>query len=125
MLDLTKEVNKILREYVDHVEGAVLDAEEKTGKEAVKKLKQTSPENPKGKGKHYKSDWTINQKAKKNYSQIIIHNRQAQLTHLLEHGHDIVRNGVKVGHWEPRTAHIKPVEEWVQDTVVERIEREL
>ena len=65
MLDLTKEVNKILREYVDQVEGAVLDAEEKTGKEAVKKLKQTSPENPKGKGKHYKSDWTIDQKAKK------------------------------------------------------------
>lgn len=122
--DLTKAVNEILRTYVDDVELAALRVEEEVGQEAVKKLNQTSPINPKsgGKhGKHYAKDWYIDNKNKKHHSHIIIANRQYQLTHLLENGHDIIRNGRKVGYYAG-FKHIKPVEEWAKSAVVDRLE---
>lgn len=123
-MDLTKEINKILQDYAKDVDKAVLDAEDQVAKEAVKKLKATSPRNPRGKGRHYADDWKVDSKAKKNYAQTIIHNKQYQLTHLLENGHEVVRNGTVVGHAKPQP-HIKAVEEWVKDEMVERIEKNL
>lgn len=122
--DLTKAVNEILLTYADDVELAALRVEEEVAKEAVKKLNKASPINPKSsgrKGKHYAKDWYIDQKSKKHHAHIIIANHQYQLTHLLENGHDVVRNGVKVGYYSG-VKHIKPVEEWVKDEVVDRLE---
>lgn len=123
-MDLTAQVNNILKQYVSDVDKAVLEAEEKVAKEAVKKLKKSSPRNPNGKGKHYADDWQIDQRSKKNYAHMIVHNKQYQLTHLLENGHDIVRGGSVVGHAKA-IPHIKPVEEWVKKEVEEEIRREL
>lgn len=123
-MDLTAQVNKILQEYVDQVDKVVLRSEEKVAKEAVQKLKKTSPRNPKGKGRHYANDWTIDQRSRKRYAHLIVHNKQYQLTHLLENGHNIVRNGRVVGHASAQK-HIKPVEEWVKKEVEEEIRREL
>lgn len=123
-MDLTAQVNSILKEYVDEVDKVVLDVEEKVAKEAVKKLKATSPKNPKGRGRHYASDWKIDQRSKKRYAHLIVHNKQYQLTHLLENGHNIVRNGKVVGHASAQK-HIKPVEEWVKKEVETEIVREL
>ena len=122
--DLTKEINQILMTYADEVELAALRIEEEVAKEAVKKLNKTSPVNPHShgrKGKHYQKDWYVDNRNKKHYSHIIIANRQYQLTHLLEKGHDIVRNGVKVGR-SKAIPHIKPVEQWAKDAVVDRLE---
>lgn len=124
-IDLTAQVNKILRDYASDVDKAVLYAEEKVAKEAVKKLKKTSPKAKRNGGhRHYADDWTIDNKSKKNYSHQIIHNKQYQLTHLLENGHNIVSHGKVVGHAKPQK-HIKPVEEWVKDEVEKEIRRAL
>lgn len=123
-MDLTKEVNRILQEYASDVDKAVLKAEDDVAKEAIKKLKATSPKNDSGNSKHYADQWKIDAKEKKNYSKTVIYNRIGGRTHLLEHGHDVVRNGAVVGHAEGQP-HIKPVEEWVQKEMVERIERKL
>lgn len=125
MIDLTSQVNKALAEFVDGVEKDVLKIEEEVGKEAVKKLKSTSPKNSNGKGKHYADSWYIDNRSKKMYAHITVANRQYQLTHLLENGHDIIRDGKKVGRYEPKKKHIKPVEEWVKDEVVKRLENEI
>ena len=124
-MDLTKEINKILTDYCKDVDNTMIEVEEEVANEAVKKLKQTSPKKKKGKkAGHYAKSWAIDQKSKKQYAQTIIHNKDYQLTHLLENGHDIIRNGKVVGHASPQP-HIKPVEEWVQKEMVERIEKKL
>lgn len=125
MIDLSKEINKILQDYASDVDRAVLSAEDEVANEAVRKLKATSPKKTKGKGAgRYAKGWKIDQKAKKTYAQTIIHNKEYQLTHLLENGHEIVRDGKVVGHAKPQP-HIKPVEEWVKNEMVERIEAKL
>lgn len=124
-MDLTKEINKILTDYCKDVDNTMIEVEEEVANEAVKKLKQTSPKKKKGKkAGHYAKLWAIDQKSKKQYAQTIIHNKDYQLTHLLENGHDIIRNNKVVGHASPQP-HIKPVEEWVQKEMVERIEKKL
>lgn len=125
-MDLTKEVNKILNDYVKDVEKSMLEAEDEVSSEAVKKLKQDSPKKERGKKSgHYAKSWEVDKKSKQHYAQTIIHNKDYQLTHLLENGHDIVRNGKVVGHYTPDKAHIKPVEDWVKQEMVERIEEKL
>lgn len=125
MIDLSKEINKILQDYASDVDRAMLSAEDEVADEAVRKLKATSPKKAKGKGAgRYAKGWKIDQKAKKTYAQTIIHNKEYQLTHLLENGHDIVRDGKVVGHAKAQP-HIKPVEEWVQKEMVERIEAKI
>ena len=124
-MDLTREVNKILQEYAGEVDQIVLKTEDEVAKEAVKKLKSTSPKAKYNGGhRHYADDWKIDSRSKKMYAHIIIHNKQYQLTHLLEKGHDIVRGGKVVGHASAQS-HIKAVEEWVKDEVEKRIRRDL
>ena len=122
--DLTKAVNEILGEYVDEVENALFLIENEVARDTVKRLNETSPynEHSNGKnGKHYQKDWYVDKKTVKHYAHIIIANRQYQLTHLLEFGHNIVRNGVVVGHANDK-AHIKDAEKWAQKQVVDRSE---
>lgn len=124
-MDLTKEINKILTDYAKGVDKSMIEVEEEVASEAVKKLKSTSPKKAKGtRAGHYAKSWEVDKKTKQNYAQTIIHNKDYQLTHLLENGHDIVRNGKVVGHAKAQP-HIKPVEEWVKKEMVERIEGKL
>lgn len=125
MIDLTKEINSILQEYAGDVEKTLIAVEDDVAKEAINKLKKTSPKNTKGKKRgHYAKSWTVDKKSKKQYAQTIIYNKDYQLTHLLENGHNIVKGGSVVG-YSPAQVHIKPVEEWVNKEMVERIEKEL
>lgn len=125
MIDLTKEVNKILNDYATEVEKTMLKVEEEVSDEAIKKLADKSPKKEKGKkAGHYAKSWKVDKKAKAQYAQTIIHNKDYQLTHLLEYGHEIIRNGRVVGHAEAQP-HIKDVEEWVNKEMVERIEESL
>ena len=94
------------------------------GKEAARKLRETSPENEQGKQRgRYKRGWvyesgrrTKSQKA----SGVVRNKTDPQLTHLLEYGHPIVRNGTVVGQ-SPEIEHIRPVADWVSSEIESRL----
>lgn len=101
---LAAEIAEGLATYKQGVVEGVNEVSAKVSKEAVKKLKATSPELTKS----YKKGWRI--KHDKMTGQVddrIIHNAtDYQLTHLLEHGH------AKVGGGRAEAIpHIRPVEE--------------
>ena len=98
----------LAEELAKFTEAEVMQATEtaakKTAQDAVKALKAKSP---KSKGHtRYASKW----KAKKEDHGYVIYNEQPGLTHLLEKGHDIIRNGSKVGRAKA-IPHIAPVEQ--------------
>jgi len=118
-MDLAKEVNEALAQYSANIDATMDKVFIETAQEAVSQLKASSPRR-KGGGR-YARGWRI----KKVNGKYIVHNKtDYQLTHLLENGHDIIRNGRKVGS-SPAIPHIKPVEEWVKEEVVARLESDL
>ena len=120
MANLKTEMNAILQNFGAEVDEVFKEVEQGVAKEGAEKLRQTSPKRRGGRGK-YARGWTY----KKTKTGFIIHNKtDYQLTHLLENGHDIVRAGKKVGH-SPAIPHIGPVEEWVNEEAVKRLEEAL
>ena len=121
---VTIQLKAILDDYENVVDEDAEKAFMDTAKEAVRQLRSTSPKRPGG-GKYARS-WT--QKKEKTYGSIdtvIIHNaKHYQLTHLLENGHDIVRDGKRIGHVNPKE-HIAPVERWAEKALPEAVKREL
>lgn len=85
------------------------------GKEAVKKLKSTSPKGRKpyaySKGWRYKVQKV---QADGTFSIKIYNATYGSLTHLLEKGHPLVRNGTVVGKVAAQP-HIGPVNDWVMN----------
>lgn len=98
---LSKEIEKALKEYTEEVEVALDKTKRDLAKQGIKELKANSPVRT---GKYAKS-WTRKKRGKK----IILHNKEYQLTHLLEKGH-AKRGGGRVA----ARAHIAPVEKHLQ-----------
>ena len=117
-----QQMDKILSDYSKEVIRETDEAFETVSKEAVQKLKNTSPRRT---GKYARS-WT--KKTKKGGSlktdTVIIHNKVYQLTHLLENGH-IVRNTKGTYGRTNGIKHIAPVEEWAADELPNLIKRKL
>lgn len=109
---------------VDDETQAVFD---EVGKEAVKKLKATSPVNEKSPQKgRYAKGWTY-EKGKRYRGKavgVVRNKKDPQLTHLLEYGHPIVRNGEVVGYAEAKE-HIKPVADWCADEIETKLSKKL
>ena len=123
MESLTVQMSRILEEYSEEVQDVTNDAIQKIAKESVQKLKNTSPKRP-GHGE-YARGWTIKrEKGRGNIATLIVHNKQYQLTHLLENGH-IVRNKKGTYGRAPAIKHIKPVEEEANTELPQEIERQL
>lgn len=117
------QVEKILDEYKDKVQDVTNESISKTSKEAVQKLRNTSPKRPNGGS--YAKGWTVKKETKLGINSAIVHNRtDYQLTHLLENGH-IIKN--KKGEYGRTNGikHIAPVEEWAQSELPAEIERKL
>lgn len=111
---LAKTIQSYMEDFGRDVTEAIGEAMDEVGKEAVKRLKSTSPKKKKNGGRYAKG-WKY-QRDKK--SRLLIEARvynatDGQLTHLLEKGHPIVRNGVVVGRVKPQK-HIEPVDQWVE-----------
>ena len=119
MDSLTAQVNSILAQYTSNVNQTLTDVLNSTSKEAVKQLKATSPVASDGGGRYAKS-WAV-KKVKGTYT---IYNKKPGLTHLLENGHDVVVNGKKVGR-APAQPHIKQVDEWLSQEIIQRLESSL
>lgn len=100
---------------------------DQVGKEAVKKLKETSPVNPKGRHSgRYAKGWTY-EKGKKYRGKavgVVRNKTDPQLTHILEYGHPLVRNGEVVGNVEARE-HIRPVAEWCAEEIENKLSKKL
>lgn len=118
---ISKTVDSVLKNFGIDVSNEIQSAADEIGKEAVKKLKATSPKN---KGT-YARGWKYKKMASKNgnYSSMV-YNSSGWLTHLLEHGHPIVRNGVVCGRAKAYP-HIEPVESWIQSEFPRRVSEKL
>lgn len=100
-------LEELLKNAGDELQAVAIQATKKAAHDAGLKTKNQLKKAPVG-GKRYKKGW----KMRTNETGIVIHNdTQAGLTWLLENGHDIVRNGRKVGHFDG-IPHIKPAEEY-------------
>jgi hypothetical protein len=90
-------------------------------------LKASSPVNERSPQKgRYAKGWKYERGKKvKGVTMSYIRNKSdPQLTHLLEYGHPIVRNGTVVG-TAPAKEHIAPVAEWVAQEANKRIEKSI
>ena len=100
---------------------------DQVGKEAAKKLRDTSPVNENGKHSgRYAKGWTY-EKGKKYRGKavgVVRNKTDPQLTHILEYGHPLIRNGEKVGDVEARE-HIRPVAEWCADEIEKKLSKKL
>lgn len=116
------QMTRILDEYSEEVVKATNAAIDKVGKEAVKKLKATSPKKT---GKYARS-WTMKSEIGTGgvHTVTIYNSKHAFLTHLLENGH-VIRNKKGTYGRAPAHPHIKPVEQWANNELPAEIEREL
>lgn len=107
-----------IQQYLKDYNGAVIEEVTKVvpqvAKEAVKKLKAQSPRGAKGK---YAKGWTYKKDIGRLTVGATIYGKPGtyQLAHLLEYGH-AQRNGGRT----KAIVHIRPVEEWAIDEVINR-----
>jgi len=124
---LAKTIQSELQNLGIEVDDDTQEVFDDVGKEAVKKLKATSPVNEKSPQKgRYAKGWTY-EKGKRYRGKavgVVRNKKDPQLTHLLEYGHPIVRNGEVVGYAQP-IEHIKPVADWCADEIENRLTKKL
>ena len=107
------------------IDDSIQEIFDEVGQEAVKKLRSTSPVNEKSPKKgRYAKGWRYERGKKvRGVTMSYVRNKtDPQLTHLLEYGHPIVRNGVVVGNAAPQE-HIAPVAEWCAEEATKRLEK--
>lgn len=114
-LDLAQEIVNALRDYTDEVEKDLQDEKKKIAQEAALKLKSAS-RNFSRTGK-YAEGWTV-KKDGDNYT--VWNAKRWFTTHLIENSHAL-RNGGR----SKAKPHITPVDNWVAQELVERVERRL
>ncbi len=115
------QMQDILDDYSKDVKEATNKAIEKTSKESVRKLKNTSPK----KSGDYAKGWKVKkERGRDGIATVTVHNKLYQLTHLLENGH-VVRNAKGTYGRTNGVKHIAPVEEWAETELPQEIEREL
>lgn len=114
-------VIEVLNEYRDLCEENVDEAAKTAANEAVRELRTTSPMAAKHRNKNiYARGWRVKKENTTRGARYIVYNATGyRLTHLLEHGHEVVdRNGRTHGRTGARE-HIRPAEE----TAVQTFER--
>ena len=114
----TESVTAQMKELLDEVNKEVEESAKKNiksvAREAVQKLKNTSPR----KTGSYAKGWGTKRLGDMD---IVVHNRtDYQLTHLLENGH-VIRNNKGTYGRTHGIKHIEPVEEWAVDELPRRI----
>ena len=120
--NLAKTIQDELASVGVQLEDDLQEVIDEVGKEAAVKLRNTSPVNKNSRASgRYAKGWTY-ERGKKYAGRtvsVVRNKTDPQLTHLLEYGHPIVRNGKVVGNARP-IEHIKPVADWCADEVEKR-----
>ena len=113
-MDFREVVQQYLEEQRYEVIEAMSESIDEVAKESVKKLKAASP---RGKTQKYYKGWTYKiEKGRLSHGSIVYGKTGTyQLAHLLEYGH-AKKGGGRTNEYE----HIKPVEEWAIDEVIDR-----
>ena len=116
------QMDAILKEFDRDVIDAMNDSIDKVSKEAVRRLKDSSP----AKSGAYARSWSKKTERPRvgNKLVTIYNKRYGWRTHLLEHGH-VTRNKKGTYGRTPAEPHIAPVEEWVVDETPKEFEEEL
>ena len=112
----SKAIQAALAEYGAQAEQAIKDAAIDTAAYAVVELKKTSPRRT---GKYARA-WRYDVMNKRLGIAVVVHNKEGQLTHLLEKEH-AKRGGGRYYPEQSGTIHIAPAEEHA----IERFEEEL
>jgi len=112
--DFREVVQKYLEEQRYEVIEAMSEAIDEVAKESVKKLKAASP---RGKTQKYYKGWTYKIEKGRLIHGSVVYGKTGtyQLAHLLEYGH-AKKGGGRTNEYE----HIKPVETWAIDEVIDR-----
>ena len=118
-VNLKEGVEWAVKKYMENYNAAVVEEMTKVvpevAKETAKKLRAESPRGAKGK---YAKGWTYKVEQGRMRVGATIYGKHGtyQLAHLLEHGH-AKRGGGRTS----AIVHIKPVEEWANDEIVNRV----
>ena len=119
--DFTGEVAKILKGYADEVSDLTTQAVMKTAYEAEDQL-HVAGEFKNGVKSKYRKGWTITFRETRFYTEAIVHNKDYQLTHLLESGHAKWLWGRSTNEEVRAFPHIEQVNEEAQRRLQEYIE---
>lgn len=120
-LTVGQQMAEILEDYSEEVKETKDKVFKEVAKESASKLRSTSPRRP-NHGEYARS-WTF--KTERDGSVVVYCKApHYRLTHLLENGH-VIRNKKGTYGRTNGIKHIKPVEEWANDAVVEKITMEL
>lgn len=112
------QMKQVLDEINKDVEESARRNIDRTAKESVQKLRNTSPK----KTGSYAKGWGTK---KQGDMDVVVHNRtDYQLTHLLENGH-VIKNKKGTYGRTHGIKHIAPVEEWASDELPRRIMEDL
>ena len=116
-------MNELLDQYGDEVYSITVSTLKDVSDQAVNELKTAGDfENHRKRG-GYRSTWTAELRkfaSRFRVSAVIYNKKNYRLTHLLEHGHAIVKRGEVVGKASAKP-HIEDVEEWA----IKKFEQEL
>ncbi len=117
------QMRRILDSASKEVRRAMAEAEDKTAKEAVQMLKNTSPKHSPHTRK-YAEGWALKrERGSAGIPLITVYNRtNGQLTHLLENGH-VIRNAKGTYGRTRGIKHIAPVEEWAQTALPDNFDK--
>lgn len=114
------QINEILNDYTDDIQKGISDIAVEVAKEDVNKLRNANTYKVRS-GK-YNRGWTSKTTKGMNSISCIVHNKDNyQLTHLLEFGHQIKRNGTRVGSAKA-FPHIAPVEKQSNEDYTKKVE---
>ena len=124
---LAKTIQGALAEVGVAVDDDMQEVFDEVGKEAVKMLRTDSPVNPRGRHPgRYAKGWTYERGKRYNgkVTSVVRNKTDPQLTHLLEYGHPLVRNGKVVGHVQEKP-HIRYVAEWCAEEIDKKLTKKL
>ena len=120
--NVKEDIEWAMKKFLENYNGAIIEEVTEVipevAKEAVKKLKDQSPKGQRGK---YAKGWTYKVNKGRLTTGATIYGKTGtyQLAHLLEYGH-AKRGGGRTA----AIVHVKPVEEWAIDEIMDRtIER--
>lgn len=128
--DLAVSMELIIKEYGEKITETTTKVIKEAGKVALDKVTELSPERTGA----YKKSWRLTTNPQdaetpltgKNAGFARVYNLQYALTHLLEKGHQLRRNGQWIGHADARP-HIGPAqeyaEEWLERELKNKLER--